>query len=383
MARMQQSLSTAIANEVKEIRMSIEIRNIDKKFGGFHALNDINLDIESGELIALLGPSGCGKTTLLRIIAGLESTDQGSILFSGEDTTHVHVRQRQVGFVFQHYALFRHMTVFENVAFGLRVRPRALRPSEAQIREKVQALLSLVQLDWLADRYPAQLSGGQRQRIALARALAVEPRVLLLDEPFGALDAKVRKELRRWLRRLHDDLNVTTLFVTHDQEEALEVADRVVIMNKGKIEQVGAPHAVWESPASPFVYGFLGDVNLFHGRAHEGQVHLGEQALSLQSPEHEHLQDTKVMAFIRPHDFYVRRYRAEDQGMTARLNRVVLVGPIARMELEVLEGSQAAVPMRVVEVQISATEWKDQNFKEGEILLLSPRKAKVFLAEVA
>ena len=383
MARMQQSLSTAIANEVKEIRMSIEIRNIDKKFAGFHALNDINLDIESGELIALLGPSGCGKTTLLRIIAGLESTDQGSILFSGEDTTHVHVRQRQVGFVFQHYALFRHMTVFENVAFGLRVRPRALRPSEAQIREKVQALLSLVQLDWLADRYPAQLSGGQRQRIALARALAVEPRVLLLDEPFGALDAKVRKELRRWLRRLHDDLNVTTLFVTHDQEEALEVADRVVIMNKGKIEQVGAPHAVWESPASPFVYGFLGDVNLFHGRAHEGQVHLSEQALSLQSPEHEHLQDTKVMAFIRPHDFYVRRYRAEDQGMTARLNRVVLVGPIARMELEVLEGSQAAVPMRVVEVQISATEWKDQNFKEGEILLLSPRKAKVFLAEVA
>jgi sulfate transport system ATP-binding protein len=288
-----------------------------------------------------------------------------------------------VGLVFQHYALFRHMTVFENVAFGLRVRPRALRPSEAQIREKVQALLSLVQLDWLADRYPAQLSGGQRQRIALARALAVEPRVLLLDEPFGALDAKVRKELRRWLRRLHDDLNVTTLFVTHDQEEALEVADRVVIMNKGKIEQVGAPHAVWESPASPFVYGFLGDVYLFHGRAHEGQVHLSEQALSLQSPEHEHLQDTKVMAFIRPHDFYVRRYRAEDQGMTARLNRVVLVGPIARMELEVLEGSQAAVPMRVVEVQISATEWKDQNFKEGEILLLSPRKAKVFLAEVA
>ena len=211
--------------------MSIEIRNINKQFGDFHALRNVNLDIASGELVALLGPSGCGKTTLLRIIAGLETADTGNILFSGEDTTEVDVRERQVGFVFQHYALFRHMTVFENVAFGLRVKPRNQRPTDTQIKAKVHELLGLVQLDWLADRYPTQLSGGQRQRIALARALAVEPKVLLLDEPFGALDAKVRKELRRWLRRLHDDLHVTSVFVTHDQEEALEVADRVVLMN--------------------------------------------------------------------------------------------------------------------------------------------------------
>jgi len=198
--------------------MSIEIRNISKQFGDFHALRNVSLDIASGELVALLGPSGCGKTTLLRIIAGLETAGQGSIAFSGEDTTHIHVRERQVGFVFQHYALFRHMTVFENVAYGLRVRPKRTRPTEAAIQKKVHDLLNLVQLDWLGDRYPSQLSGGQRQRIALARALAVEPRVLLLDEPFGALDAKVRKDLRRWLRRLHDDLDVTSIYVTHDQE---------------------------------------------------------------------------------------------------------------------------------------------------------------------
>ena len=238
--------------------MSIEIRNIHKQFGDFQALGDVSLDIHSGELIALLGPSGCGKTTLLRIIAGLEIADSGTILFSGEDTTHVHVRERQVGFVFQHYALFRHMTVFENVAFGLRVKPRAERPSEEQIKKKVHDLLSLVQLDWLADRYPSQLSGGQRQRIALARALAVEPKVLLLDEPFGALDAKVRKELRRWLRRLHDDLNVTTIFVTHDQEEALEVADRVVVMNKGNVEQVGFTARSVGAPRQPVCVWLFG-----------------------------------------------------------------------------------------------------------------------------
>src|SRR5437868_6477084 len=246
--------------------MSIEIRNVSKRFGDFHALRDVSLDIESGELIALLGPSGCGKTTLLRIIAGLETADAGTILFSGEDTTDVHVRERGVGFVFQHYALFRHMTVFENVAFGLRVKPRKERPSDTDIKKKVMDLLKLVQLDWLADRFPAQLSGGQRQRIALARALAVEPRVLLLDEPFGALDAKVRKELRRWLRRLHDEMHITSVFVTHDQDEAMEVADRVVVMNLGRIEQDGPPDEVYDRPATPFVLQFLGDVNLFHGR---------------------------------------------------------------------------------------------------------------------
>ena len=275
--------------------MSIEIRSVNKHFGQFHALKDVNLDVDSGELLALLGPSGCGKTTLLRIIAGLEAPDTGSILFAGEDATDVHVRERNVGFVFQHYALFRHMTVFENVAFGLRVKPRSLRPSEAQIKAKVHDLLKLVQLDWLADRFPAQLSGGQRQRIALARALAVEPKVLLLDEPFSALDAKVRKELRRWLRRLHDELHVTSIFVTHDQEEALEVADRVVLMNQGVVEQVGTPQDVWDHPASPFVYGFLGDVNLFHGRAHEGLLHL--DGVAIQTPEHADAQNAQAFAY--------------------------------------------------------------------------------------
>jgi len=246
--------------------MSIQVRNLSRRFGATVACDHLNLDIPDGELVALLGPSGCGKTTLLRIIAGLEVPDSGSVLFHGEDATRTDVRERQVGFVFQHYALFGHMTIFENVAFGLRVRSKATRPSEAEIRRKVMDLLQLVQLDWVAQRFPHQLSGGQRQRVALARALAVEPKVLLLDEPFGALDAKVRKELRRWLRRLHDEVHVTSVFVTHDQEEAMEVADRVVVMNRGRIEQQGAPDQVYDHPATPFVLQFLGDVNLFHGR---------------------------------------------------------------------------------------------------------------------
>jgi sulfate transport system ATP-binding protein len=362
--------------------MSIEVRNIHKQFGDFQALRDVSLDIHSGELVALLGPSGCGKTTLLRIIAGLETADAGHILFSGEDTTHVHVRERQVGFVFQHYALFRHMTVFENVAFGLRVKPRGLRPSEAQIKRKVHDLLGLVQLDWLADRYPSQLSGGQRQRIALARALAVEPKVLLLDEPFGALDAKVRKELRRWLRRLHEDLDVTSIFVTHDQEEALEVADRVVLMNSGRVEQVGSPQQVWDHPASPFVYGFLGDVNLFHGRAHEGEVQIGadHHAVRWAAPEHQGVQDAKAFAYVRPHDLDVRRYSNGDKGIVAQLTRAIVVGPVARLELEAL----ALAPgeeQRIIEAQISAQLFYQQGFKEGETLVVNPRKARVFVAD--
>ena len=369
--------------------MSIAIRNVSKDFGNFHALQDVSLDIESGELVALLGPSGCGKTTLLRIIAGLETADQGNILFSGEDTTDVHVRERNVGFVFQHYALFRHMSVFDNVAFGLRMKPRATRPSEAVIKQKVHELLGLVQLDWLSDRYPAQLSGGQRQRIALARALAVEPKVLLLDEPFGALDAKVRKELRRWLRRLHDDLHVTSIFVTHDQEEALEVADRVVLMNSGKIEQIGSPQQVWDHPASPFVYGFLGDVNLFHGRAHEGEMLIGEDGVRLQSPEHSQTQDTKAFAYVRPHDLDVRRYKAGEssginayqpqRGIAAVLMRAIVVGPIARLELQPLDAS-AAGSGDIIEAQIAATQFAAEAFKEGETLVLTPRKARVFVA---
>ncbi len=239
--------------------MSVEVRHIHKQFGQAKACDGIDLNVKSGELIALLGPSGCGKTTLLRIMAGLEQADQGQVLFHGEDVTTQDARSRHVGFVFQHYALFNHMSVFENVAFGLRVRPRAMRPHEAVITRRVEELLELVQLGGLAKRHPHQLSGGQRQRVALARALATEPRVLLLDEPFGALDAKVRKELRRWLRQLHDEVPVTSVFVTHDQDEALEVADRVVVMNAGRIEQVGTPAELYAQPATPFVREFLGD----------------------------------------------------------------------------------------------------------------------------
>ena len=359
--------------------MSIEIRNVHKQFGDFHALRDVSLDIDSGELVALLGPSGCGKTTLLRIIAGLETADTGTIAFSGEDTTLVHVRERQVGFVFQHYALFRHMTVFENVAFGLRMKPRSQRPSEAVIKQKVHDLLGLVQLDWLADRYPSQLSGGQRQRIALARALAVEPKVLLLDEPFGALDAKVRKELRRWLRRLHDDLHVTSIFVTHDQEEALEVADRVVLMNSGRVEQIGSPQQVWDHPASPFVYGFLGDVNLFHGRAHEGEMIIGgDNAVSLDSPEHQDVQNSKAFAYVRPHDIEVKRYSIGDLGIKAKLTRAIVVGPIARLEFEPVDHHDFAKDT-VIEAQLSAHLFAEQQYKEGETLVLTPRKARIFV----
>jgi sulfate transport system ATP-binding protein len=364
--------------------MSIEIRNINKQFGDFQALGNVSLDIQSGELVALLGPSGCGKTTLLRIIAGLESADQGSIHFSGEDTTHVHVSERQVGFVFQHYALFRHMTVFENVAFGLRVKPRRERPTEEQIHQKVHELLNLVQLDWLSDRFPSQLSGGQRQRIALARALAVEPRVLLLDEPFGALDAKVRKELRRWLRRLHDDLNVTTIFVTHDQEEALEVADRVVVMNKGHIEQIGSPQEVWESPASPFVYGFLGDVNLFQGRAHKGEMHISEADQTFRMPQGEHhaIQNSNAMAYVRPYDFDVRRYSPGDEGIIAVLTRAVVVGPIARLEFT-YASQDPQKNESLIEVHVASSQHIVNGYREGECFVLSPKKAKIFVQEDA
>jgi sulfate transport system ATP-binding protein len=288
----------------------------------------------------------------------------------------VHVRERQVGFVFQHYALFRHMTVFENVAFGLRMKPRNQRPTDSVIQQKVHDLLNLVQLDWLADRYPSQLSGGQRQRIALARALAVEPKVLLLDEPFGALDAKVRKELRRWLRRLHDDLHVTSIFVTHDQEEALEVADRVVLMNNGRVEQIGSPQEVWDHPASPFVYGFLGDVNLFHGRAHEGEMRIGgDSAVSLNSPEHQFVQDSKAFAYVRPHDIEVKRYSTGDAGIKAKLTRAIVVSPTARLELVRWRDSDASV----IEVQIPASQYQSLGLKEGQLLLLTPKRARVFV----
>jgi sulfate transport system ATP-binding protein len=317
--------------------MSIEIRDLHKRFGATVVCAGLNLDIASGELVALLGPSGSGKTSLLRIIAGLEQPDSGSVLFHGADATSTDVRERKVGFVFQHYALFAHMTIFENVAFGLRVRPRATRPDEATIRRKVTELLELVQLDWIADRFPHQLSGGQRQRIALARALAVEPQVLLLDEPFGALDAKVRKELRRWLRRLHDEVHVTSVFVTHDQDEAMEVADRVVIMNQGRIEQDGTPDEVYDDPKTPFVLQFLGDVNLFHGRS----VHApGGRAgrISDGGPDRDDDAGAGVAApaadevsYVRPHE--LRILDAPARGtFPVTLSQVLTLGPRTRVE---------------------------------------------------
>ncbi len=370
--------------------MSIQVRNIKKTFGQtfgtFTALNDVSLDFPSGELVALLGPSGCGKTTLLRVIAGLESADSGQVVLEGEDASNTHVRERQVGFVFQHYALFRHMTVFENVAFGLRVKPRKERPSEDAIRKKVHELLELVQLDWLGNRFPAQLSGGQRQRIALARALAVEPRVLLLDEPFGALDAKVRKELRRWLRRLHDEIHVTSIFVTHDQEEALEVADRVVLMNRGQVEQVGTPDEVYERPATPFVFGFLGAVNLFHGRVDGESVKIGEH--SQPHGESGIAHGAEVLAFARPHELRIVADDAnEASGIAARIERVLSFGATARVELTGIVASGAAnragdsgLPeeVRHYEVEVTRAELAGLELIEGAIVRLVPAQLKVF-----
>jgi sulfate transport system ATP-binding protein len=350
--------------------VSIEVRGVSKAFGSFAAVNDVSLMVPTGELVALLGPSGSGKTSLLRIIAGLERADRGQVLFEGEDASVRDVRQRGVGFVFQHYALFRHMSVFENVAFGLRVRPRGRRPSEAQIQAKVNALLKLVQLDWLSDRYPSQLSGGQRQRVALARALAVEPQVLLLDEPFGSLDAKVRQELRRWLRRLHDEIRVTSVFVTHDQEEALEVADRVVVMNQGRVEQIGTPQEVFDRPATPFVMGFLGVVNVFHGRVEAGRAHLGP--LSVEYPEHAEKTSRPAQGFARPHELELGRDAAGD-GFWATLRHVNPAGAVIKLELEDEEG-------RVVQVETTRGPFDELRPVLGERLRVRPRQVRIFVA---
>jgi sulfate transport system ATP-binding protein len=350
--------------------MSIEVRGVTKSFGSFVAVKDVSLTVPTGELVALLGPSGSGKTSLLRIIAGLERADHGQVLFEGEDATVRDVRQRGVGFVFQHYALFRHMSVFENVAFGLRVRPRARRPSEAQIRAKVQDLLKLVQLDWLSDRLPAQLSGGQRQRVALARALAVEPRVLLLDEPFGSLDAKVRLELRRWLRRLHDEIRVTSVFVTHDQEEALEVADRVVVMNQGRVEQVGSPQEVFDHPSTPFVMGFLGHVNVFHGRVEAGRAHFGP--LSLEYPEHAEATSRPAQGFARPHELELGRDEV-GEGFWATLRHVNPAGAVIKLELSDDEG-------RLVQVETTRGPFDELRPVVGERLRVRPRQVRIFVA---
>lgn len=353
--------------------MSIEISNITKTFDSFKALSDINLKINTGELVALLGPSGSGKTTLLRIIAGLETSDVGSIVFDGEDNTGKTTQDRKVGFVFQHYALFKHMTVADNIAFGLKVRPSKLRPSKEEINKKVHELLSLVKMEELAKRYPSQLSGGQRQRIALARALAVEPKVLLLDEPFGALDAKVRKELRRWLRKLHDEYPITSVFVTHDQEEALDVADRIVILNQGKIEQIGTPEEVYDNPANPFVYNFLGNVNLFHGRVHNGKVEMG--SLKLDVPEHTGTKDRDVISYIRPHDIEIYLEDKGDEFIGAEIFFIRAIGPIVNLEMRRLDNGD------YIEAEISKDIYRKLNLKEKQKVYVKPKDFKVFVPE--
>lgn len=351
--------------------MSIHVQNVSKSFGKFEALKDVSLEVGAGELVALLGPSGSGKTTLLRTIAGLETPGTGSIFLSGADTTERSVRERGVGFVFQHYALFRHMSVFENVAFGLRVRPRKTRPSRKEIREKVDGLLGLVQLSGLADRHPAELSGGQRQRVALARALAVEPKVLLLDEPFGALDAKVRQDLRRWLRRLHDELHITSVFVTHDQEEAMEVADRVVVMNKGRIEQIGTPEEVYAHPANPFVYQFLGNVNLFHGRVHEGHATLGDVAIA--APQFAQVKDTAAVGYARPHDLDIALHSNGTPAVQAVVQTVHAVGPVVRLELQRIDAGGA------LEVELGRDRYDELHVQPGATVFVTPRKVQVFI----
>lgn len=354
--------------------MSIEARHLYKTFGDFSALRDVSVHIGSGELVALLGPSGSGKTTLLRILAGLETPDPHPdtvLRVNGESLGAQPAGDRRVGFVFQHYALFRHMTVFDNIAFGLTVRPRAQRPSRQEIREKVQELLRLIQLEGLAGRFPNQLSGGQRQRVALARALAIEPRILLLDEPFGALDAKVRQDLRRWLRRLHEDLHVTTVLVTHDQEEALEVADRIVVMNHARVEQAGTPEEVFHHPASGFVMDFLGHVNLFHGRVEGGQSILEGSP----SPN-------AARIYARPFELDIHRDAVSAAGaarpgsVRAKVSRVLLAGPAAKVELSREDGEP-------ILVELPHPRLRELNLHVGDDVFVSLKEGRIFSEDYA
>lgn len=354
--------------------MTIAIDHVTKKFGSYTALDDVSLNVSSGELVALLGPSGSGKTTLLRIIAGLDTPDAGKVIFNGRETTTQHVSKRQVGFVFQHYALFRHMSVFDNIAFGLQVKPRRQRPSREEIASRVHDLLKLVQLESFSERYPSQLSGGQRQRVALARAMAVEPQVLLLDEPFGALDAKVRVELRRWLRRLHDEIHVTSVFVTHDQEEALEVADWVVVMNEGRIEQEGIPEEVYDRPANPFVYKFLGNVNLFHGRIDRGEAQIG--SISLDLPEYSDTDNSPAVAYVRPHDIEIGRTRQTPQEIEAEIRHIQGAGAVARFELKRLDTGG------LIEAELTRERYRELKLRAGERIFVRPRNMRVFLGEI-
>ena len=351
--------------------MSISVKRVTKSFGTFVALSDVSLEVPPGELIALLGPSGSGKTTLLRIIAGLETADCGTVLYSDEDVTGAPVRQRNVGFVFQHYALFRHLSVFENVAFGLRVRKVA----RQRMQERVHELLRLVQLESLERALPSELSGGQRQRVALARALAGEPKVLLLDEPFGALDAKVRQELRQWLRRLHDELHVTSIFVTHDQEEAFEVADRVVIMNHGRIEQAGTPEEVFEHPANPFVIDFLGNVNVLHGHVQSGRARLG--SLELAYPEYPHDESRAATAFVRAHELEIVRAKNGRPSLEARVTHINPARPVVKVRV------YSETFGVVLTVDVGWERYAELRLQVGDTVWVAPRQVRVFVQERA
>ncbi|BFM49814.1 TOBE-like domain-containing protein [Marinomonas sp. THO17] len=350
--------------------MSILINNISKHFGSFQALSPLSLDIQEGEMIGLLGPSGSGKTTLLRIIAGLEGADTGRIQFGDRDVTNLHVRDRRVGFVFQNYALFRHMTVADNVAFGLQVLSKSKRPSNTEISKRVSYLLDMVQLGHLAQRYPSQLSGGQKQRIALARALATKPEVLLLDEPFGALDAKVRKELRRWLRGLHDELGFTSVFVTHDQEEALELSDRVVVMSNGHIEQVDKPGDLYASPKSRFVFDFLGNTNVFEAKHQNDQWQNG--LANLQLPANAPQKSGQV--YLRSHEFFVSSVATETASLPLKVIAINLIGAEVRLELSPLDWHSDDI----WEVDLPHKAFDKHCFEKGQRVFVTPKSGYFF-----
>jgi sulfate transport system ATP-binding protein len=349
--------------------VGISVRNVTKRFGEFVALDNVSLEVPDGALVALLGPSGSGKTTLLRIISGLETADEGAILYEEQDATKRSPRDRNVGFVFQHYALFRHMTVFENIAFGLRVR----RWKRADIEQRVHELLRLIQLESLGPQMPSQLSGGQRQRVALARALAAAPKVLLLDEPFGALDAKVRQELRQWLRRLHDEIHVTSVFVTHDQEEAFEVADRVVVMNRGRVEQVGTPEDVFEHPANGFVMDFLGNVNVFHGRVEGGRALVG--GLDLDYPDYPHDEAKPATVYVRPHELEIDRRPADRSSLAAQIVRINPAGAVVKVELSARDFGL------MLNVNLTQERFAELELRTGDAVFVFPKRARVFVQD--
>lgn len=349
--------------------MSIEIKNVTKTFSGFSALKNVNLKVNDGELVALLGPSGSGKTTLLRVIGGIELPDEGEVVIEGKDLSSSRPQDRRVGFVFQHYALFKHMTVFDNVAFGYNVQPKKIRPAKEVIRDKVMTLLKLVQLDRMNNRFPSELSGGQRQRVALARALAIEPKVLLLDEPFGALDAKVRRDLRMWLRRLHDEIHVTSIFVTHDQEEALEVADRIAVMNEGQLIQVGTPDEVYHSPANSFVYNFLGNVNLFHARVEDGKAFLGDSVVEVKGREDTIVKQAPI--YVRPHHLDIKRQTQSAHDIKGTVKYINMAGPVVKVEL-LNEANE------IIRVELGHERFKELSLKKGEAVFISPKDVKYF-----